>query len=156
MVRGGDIDSVVADILYKSNPKEIIRCSQKIVQEESKNISKRGSGTVLQKKDYENVFSFQWEQFHQNLQEMCPGLLSIITSTVSDIPPTVGSKPCFHILQTAGIALHGRSQEMSLLQFMNGFLLTHGGCTQRVCFLKKINTCKSSSFCFTNTLSSIT
>ena len=106
--------------------------NRKIVREESKNISKRGSETALQKKSYEHFFSFQWEQLHQNLQEMCPGLLSIITSTVSDVPPTVGSKPFFHILQTAGIALHGRSQGMSLLQFMNGILLTHGGCTQRV------------------------
>ena len=134
IMRGGNTDCVVADILCKSKPNEIIRCSQKIVQEESRNISKRGSGTVLQKKNYENVFNFQWEEFHQNLQEKCPGLLSILTSAVSDIPPTVASKPFFHVLQSAGIVLHGRSQEMSLLQFMNGFLLTHGGCTQRVYF----------------------
>ena len=95
IVRGGNTDSVVADILCKSNPTEIVRGSQKIVREESKNISKRGSETALQKKSYEHFFSFQWEQLHQNLQEMCPGLLSIITSTVSDVPPTVGSKPFF-------------------------------------------------------------
>lgn len=58
IVRGGNTDSVVADILCKSNPKEIVRCSQKIVREESKNISKRGSETALQKKSYEHFFQF--------------------------------------------------------------------------------------------------
>lgn len=60
---------------------------------------------------------------------MCPALLSIITATLSDIQPVVGSKPVLDALQTVGIARHLRSQEMAVMQYINGFLLYHGGCT---------------------------
>ncbi|XP_056006722.1 uncharacterized protein LOC125651350 [Ostrea edulis] len=131
IARGGNTETVIVDILRKSSPLELVRGSQKIVQEECKAICKRGSGSLLQKKSNADFFSFRWENLHKQLETMCPALLSIITATVSDIPPVIGSKPFLHALQTVGIALHGRSQEMTVLQYMNGFLLNHGGCTQR-------------------------
>ncbi|CAC5407725.1 unnamed protein product [Mytilus coruscus] len=47
------------------------------------------------------------------------------------MPSAVSSKLFHHVLMTSAIGLHGRNQEMSMVQFMTGFLLTHGGCTQR-------------------------
>lgn len=131
IARGGNADSTIVDILRKHNPMVLVQGSQKIVQEECKAVSKRGSGTLLQQKTHADFFNFRWENIYQQLQMMCPALLSIITATVSDIPPVVGSKPFLHALQTVGIALHGRSQEMAVMQYINGFLLYHGGCTQR-------------------------
>lgn len=50
----------------------------------------------------------------------------------SDIPIPVPSKEFDHVLFTIGLALHGRNREMTTLQYLNGMVLLHGGCTQRV------------------------
>nr|XP_022311471.1 uncharacterized protein LOC111116766 [Crassostrea virginica] len=36
-----------------------------------------------------------------------------------------------HIMITAAIGLHSRSQELSVVQYLIGMVLTHGGCTQK-------------------------
>ncbi|XP_061174425.1 uncharacterized protein LOC133183487 [Saccostrea echinata] len=114
-----------------SNPMCIITGAAKIVKSESVNICKRGSGCPLQKKDYGDFFNFSWDHIQEYLQKHCPALLSIITATVCDLTPSVSSKPYQHIILTACIGLHGRSQDMSLVQYVVGFILKHGGCTER-------------------------
>ena len=132
LIRGTNIDSNIVDTLCSSNPMCIITGAAKIVKSESVNICKRGSGCPLQKKDYGDFFNFSWDHIHEYLQEHCPALLSIITATVCDLTPSVSSKPFQHIILTACIGLHGRSQEMSLVQYIVGFILKHGGCTEGI------------------------
>ncbi|XP_078310147.1 uncharacterized protein LOC111108372 isoform X3 [Crassostrea virginica] len=94
------------------------------------------------KKGYEDVFNFSWTKLHDYLQENCPAFLSVITATVCDVSPPVLGKSYQHILLTAAVGLHGRSQEMSLVQYLVGFMLKHGGCTERdIERLSKIGLC---------------
>lgn len=132
IMRSSNSDKLIVDAICKTNPFEIVNGCRRIIQEESACISKRGSGTVLQKKDYTNFFNFNWDDFNDELKAKYPALLSIVNSMVSNVPITVPGKPFLHVLMTSAIGLHGRNQEMSMVQFMTGFLLTHGGCTQRV------------------------
>jgi len=136
IIRGGNADRVILDVMCQSNPAEVIHGCQKLIQEECKNVSKRGSGTVLQNKGYYDFFDFKWEDQYDEIKQKCPALLSVITSIISDVPVSISTKPFLHIMLTTAIGLHGRSQEMSVTQFLTGFLLTHGGCTHRVIFLE--------------------
>lgn len=131
LIRGSNVDTVIVDSLCNSNPMAVINGAVNIVKEESRKISKRGSGSYMQRKEYADFFNFQWENLYSELEQQCPALLAIVNSIVCDIPPSVSSKQYNNVLLTAAIGLHGRNQEMSLIQFMSGFMLTHGGCTQR-------------------------
>ena len=71
-------------------------------------------------------------QSYMTTSKKTPAFLSVITATVCDVSPPVLSKSYQHILLTATVGLHGRSQEMSLVQYLVGFMLKHGGCTERV------------------------
>lgn len=79
---------------------------------------------------YSDFSNFSWDHLHEYLWLHCPAL-SIITATVCDLTPHVSSKPYQHIVLAVCIGLHGRSQEMFLVQFVVGFMLKHGGCTER-------------------------
>lgn len=57
--------------------------------------------------------------------------MTIMSSVVSDVPLQIDSKPFHHMLVSIAISLHGRNQEMSVIQYIIGFILTHGGCTLR-------------------------
>ena len=132
MIRKSDVDRTVVETLCQSNPVLIIEGAAQIVKKEIAVVCKRGSGCPLQKKGYEDVFNFSWTKLHDYLQENCPAFLSVITATVCDVSSPVLSKSYQHILLTAAVGLHGRSQEMSLVQYLVGFMLKHGGCTERV------------------------
>ncbi|XP_063435141.1 uncharacterized protein LOC134716217 [Mytilus trossulus] len=121
---------------------QVVHGTAGLIQEECKIICKRGTQTLFQKKGYDDFFKFNWDHMYNELKMMCPSMLAIISSIVSDIPPSVNTKPFMHLMVTAAIGLHGRSQEMSAIQYMVGFLLTHGGCTQRdIERLAKIGVC---------------
>lgn len=132
ILQGVNVEKGVLNIIAESSPLMVMNAAAKIVKEESGKLCKRGSGTILQKKEYSDIFSFNWKNLYDELSQSCPGLLTIISSVVADSPPQTGSKAFHHILLSAAIGLHGRSQEMSLVQYMMGFILTHGGCTLRV------------------------
>ncbi|XP_069113384.1 LOW QUALITY PROTEIN: uncharacterized protein [Argopecten irradians] len=131
LVRGSNVDENVVQSICETNPMAVMKVACKLIREECTQLSKRGSGSALQKKDFEDFFTFHWEMLHEELQRRCPALLSAVTAIVCDTSPNISTKPFHHILLTTAIGLHGRSQEMSLIQFMCGFILTHGGCTQR-------------------------
>ena len=78
------------------------------------------------------LFDFSWEMLHQELKDKCPVLLSVISASIGNIPTGVQSKPLRHVMLSTAMALHGRSQEMSVVQYITSFILLHGGCTQRV------------------------
>ena len=131
-----DSDKVIVDNLTSSNPMEIVRGAAKIIKSECKDIYKRGSGSLLQKTDHDSMLSFTWERFDEEIKIKCPGLNVIIGAITSDIPPSVSSKQYRNMMVTAAVGLHGRNQEMSCVHHLIGFIMAHGGCTQRVriCF----------------------
>jgi hypothetical protein len=55
-----------------------------IVKEESHTICKRGSQTLLRKKDYEEFFTFTWEQLNNELKCSFPMLAAVMESVVWD------------------------------------------------------------------------
>lgn len=63
-------------------------------------------------------------------------LLSTLSAIVGEVEHSINNKGFVQVLVAAAIALHGRNQEMSLVQYMIGLILTHGGCTQLVCLDK--------------------
>lgn len=57
---------------------------------------------------------------------------------ISDTVVQPKEKKYLHIMQSVALALHGRSEQMSCLQYQIGFILLHGACKQRVSFNFKI------------------
>lgn len=97
---------------------------------------RRGSGSILQKKEHHDFLRFSWENYYNELQSSCPLLLSTVSAIVCDIPPAIPSKHFMHIMITAAIGLRSRSQELSVVQYLIGMVLTHGGCTQKVVHIR--------------------
>lgn len=110
-------------------------CSLKVVSKECQRLCKRGSGSILQTKSYDSIFRFTWDELNKEIQIRAPNMLQIVSSIISDtvIPPT--EKKYVHLMNTVATALHGRSDQMSCLQYQVGFILTHGACKQRVRFI---------------------
>ncbi len=125
-----NVEKVVVDHVKRSSPKLIVDASATIVKIECQQQCKRGSGTVLQAKDHDDFFTFSWDRMYKELEARCPGLVTILSAVVGDKKLSESQKR--HLAVMSAVGFHGRSQEMSLVQYMIGFVLTHGGCTQRV------------------------
>lgn len=132
-IRGKGVEKIIVDSICKANKSAVIHGAGQILKEESQRTCKRGN-SLLQRKDYHNFFGFHWKDMYDDLSRTCPSLLELLSSVVCDIPPAPPSKPFVHIILAAAVALHGRNQEMSLMHYFTGFILTHGGCTQRVSY----------------------
>lgn len=132
IVDNNNVDKTIVNCLCQSNPNVVVNAVAKLIEDECNKACRRGSGSFLQKKDYEDLMKFQWENLYKDLQDRCPHTLSIISSMVQSPPPEVLSKPFFHVMLSSATCLHGRNQEMSALHYMTAFILAHGGCTQRV------------------------
>lgn len=128
------MDKVIVDELVAENPSPVIKAVADILKQESQSICKQGSVTLLRKKNLYDFLSFSWEALHKEMSVSCPNLMTIMSSVVSDVPLQIDSKPFHHMLVSIAISLHGRNQEMSVIQYIIGFILTHGGCTLRVLF----------------------
>lgn len=126
------MNKVIVDELFAENPSPSIEAVADILKQESQSICKQGPGTILRKKNLDDFLSFRWEALNKEMSVICPKLMTIMSSVVSDVPLQIDSKPFHHMLVSTAIALHGRNQEMSVMQYIIGFLLTHGGCTLRV------------------------
>ncbi|VDI70700.1 Hypothetical predicted protein [Mytilus galloprovincialis] len=74
---------------------------------------------------------FSWNKLKNELVIRAPGILKIISAIVSDIPSSLTDNRLRHVLQSAVIAFHGRSREMSTLQYIVCMIQAHGGCTNR-------------------------
>lgn len=92
-------------------------------------------GPFSRVKSLKIFLEFKWQQMKEELQRRCPTILSLLSAVVSDQELSSDSKSVIHVMVSAAIALHGRNQEMSLFQYMIAFVLTHGGCIQRVWLL---------------------
>lgn len=142
--KSDNVEKTVLDVLTISNPEEVVAAAANIVNAESKELCKRNSGSLLQKKDHASLMSFTWDKFHKELEIRAPNLLKVVSAVVSDIPVAPTEKKFMHILHTIATGFHGRSQEMSGLHYCTAFLLVHGGCTQRdIQRLAKIGLCVS-------------
>lgn len=128
------MDKVIVDELVAENPSPVIKAVADILKQESQSICKQGSVTLLRKKNLYDFLSFSWEALHKEMSVSCPNLMTIMSSVVSDVPLQIDSKPFHHMLVSIAISLHGRNQEMSVIQYIIGFILTHEGCTLRVLF----------------------
>ncbi|XP_052797544.1 uncharacterized protein LOC128229766 isoform X1 [Mya arenaria] len=86
---------------------------------------------------------FSWDHLYQDLLLGAPNTLRIVSSMVtSSIPMPVPSKEFHHALFAIGIILHGRNREATTLQYLNGMVLLHGGCThQDMKRLAKLGVC---------------
>lgn len=127
-----NMDKIIIHQMSKLNTTEFMHTASELIKEECVKICKRGSPTIFQKKDLEHFLQFSWENVHKELTSISPSLLSAVSAIVCDKPLSIQSKPLSHIMLTAAIGLHGRNQEMSVVQYLIGFILTRGGCTQRV------------------------
>ncbi|XP_046566552.1 uncharacterized protein LOC124275109 [Haliotis rubra] len=110
---------------------DVIKSSTKVVAHECRTLCRKSTQSLLMLKTHDDIMNFTWEKFYHELTARCPGLCSILSAIVSDVPIQATSKAFRHMLMTAAVGLHGRSQDMSALQYISGFLLTHGGCTQK-------------------------
>lgn len=126
------MDKVIADEIVATNPSLVVKAVADIVKRESQGICKSGSGTLLWKKNLDDFLSFNWDDLNKELSLTCPSLMTIMSSIVSDMPLEKDSKSLHHMLALTAIGLHARNQEMSVIQYIIGFVLTHGGCTLRV------------------------
>lgn len=81
-----NVELSVTKLLAKTNPDEVVDAASKIIAEESKELCKRTSGSVLQLKDHNNLLHFSWDKLHEELETCAPNVLKIVRSTVSDIP----------------------------------------------------------------------
>lgn len=135
LCRGQNVDKCILDILSNSVPELVSSAASKIVSKECQRLCKRGSGSILQTKSYDSIFRFTWDELNKEIQIRAPNMLQIVSSIISDtvIPPT--EKKYVHLMNTVATALHGRSDQMSCLQYQVRFILTHGACKQRVRFV---------------------
>lgn len=137
-----NMDKIIIHQMSKLNTTEFMHTASELIKEECVKICKRGSPTIFQKKDLEHFLQFSWENVHKELTSISPSLLSAVSAIVCDKPLSIQSKPFSHIMLTAAIGLHGRNQEMSVVQYLIGFILTRGGCAQRdIERLSKIGIC---------------
>lgn len=125
-------DKIIVENIAQLNESVFITTANNLLKGECRKVCKRGSRSILQNKEHHDFLKFSWENFYYELQSSCPLLLSIVSAIVCDIPPAIPSKHFMHIMITAAIGLHSRSQELSVVQYLIGMVLTHGGCTQKV------------------------
>ena len=130
ILQGVNVDKVIVDEMVAVKPSLVIKAVAGIIQQESKGICKPGSGTLLRKKN--DFLSFSWEALNKELSVTCPNLINIMSSVVSDVQLQMDNKSLHHMLVSIDVGLHARNQEKSVVQYIIGFILTHGGCTLRV------------------------
>lgn len=126
--RRQNVEKCILEIISKSDPDLVSSAASKIVSNECQNMCKRGSGSILQEKSYNSIFKFTWDDFNKEIQIKAPNTLKIISSMISDTVVQPKEKKYLHIMQSVAPALHGRSEQMSCLQYQIGFILLHESC----------------------------
>ena len=131
-----NVEKGILNIIKSTCPEDIVKCVGSIVQKECLNISKKQSGFVLHDKSYDGIMQFSWDAMHQQLLVDAKNTLHIVSAMISNVLPIpVPSKELHHALFAISVALHGRNREMTTLQYLNGMVLLHGGCTLHVCII---------------------
>ncbi|XP_052811007.1 uncharacterized protein LOC128238795 [Mya arenaria] len=138
-----NVEKGLMEILETTSKDQFAAYAAKIVKNECETICKRHSDFALTDKTYEGIMEFSWDHLYQDLLLGAPNTLRIVSSMVtSSIPMPVPSKEFHHALFAIGIILHGRNREATTLQYLNGMVLLHGGCThQDMKRLAKLGVC---------------
>jgi hypothetical protein len=132
MIWSKNVERSIIDIVRKYQPGEVSTGAATIVANECKELSRKNSNSVLQGGTLNDILSFTWDKFHKELTLRAPNTLRIVSSMLSDVPMSPGGKPFVNLMHTISMALHSRYNQMSLTQYLCGFILLHGGCTKRV------------------------
>lgn len=123
----------ILNILKFTSPDEIIEIAASfIVADECRSLCKRYSGNILQDRSFEGIFEFSWEKLENELQLRAPKLHHIVSHAVTDKPSTQTYRCHTQMLYTIARSLHVQCREMTVIQYLTGFILMNGGCTQRV------------------------
>lgn len=122
----------IINALITDHSDAVIKGASKIISKEASQICKKKSGSCLQGSSCNEIMEFSWNKLKDELVIRAPGILKIISAIVSDIPSSLTDNRLRHVLQSAVIAFHGRSREMSTLQYIVCMIQAHGGCTNRV------------------------
>ncbi|XP_061188750.1 uncharacterized protein LOC133196920 [Saccostrea echinata] len=127
----GNAKNAIIAVVSTAYRKEVVTAVSHIISCESKELCKRNSGSILQQKDHNSILEFSWDKFYRELHIKAPNTLRVIQSAVSDVPVAIGEKKFINLMLTVASAFHGRNQEMPSVHYQLGFILAHGGCTQR-------------------------
>lgn len=103
----------------------------------------------MRKTDNCGLFNFTLDSRESGFQEKCPRLLQVLESAVCDIPipSSIDNKLYKNLMVSVSMVMHTRSQEMSALHYIIGFVLASGSCTQKVRIIfNKISCCCIFSF----------
>lgn len=79
------------------------------------------------------VVSAATNLINSECENICKRNSGGISAAVSPIPVSISDSKLHHALLSAGICLQGRSREITTLQYLLGFVMLHGSCTQKVC-----------------------
>lgn len=131
--RDQDVEDSLLRIVVTVRPDLVVSAAANLINSERENICNRNSGGILRDKTHENIMQFTWDKLHRELQLKAPYLLKVFSAAVSPIPVSISDSKLHHALLSAGICLQGRSREMTTLQYLLGFVMLHGSCTQKVC-----------------------
>lgn len=131
IIWGKNVERSIVDIIRKHKPEEVSSGAASVVADECKELCFKNSNSVLQARAHHDILSFTWDKFHQELALRAPNTLRIVSSMLSDVPLSPEGKPFLNLMHTISMALHSRYNQMSLTQYLCGFVLMHGGCTMR-------------------------
>nr|XP_034298978.1 uncharacterized protein LOC109620531 isoform X1 [Crassostrea gigas] len=131
IIWGKNVERSIVDIIRKHKPEEVSSGAASVVADECKELCFKNSNSVLQARAHHDILSFTWDKFHQELTLRAPNTLRIVSSMLSDVPLSPEGKPFLNLMHTISMAIHSRYNQMSLTQYLCGFVLMHGGCTMR-------------------------
>lgn len=60
-------DQIIVENIAKRDKVVLINAANKLVKEECRKICKRGSGSILQKKEHHDFLRFSWENYYYEL-----------------------------------------------------------------------------------------
>lgn len=132
LFRDRDVEEGLLKIIISWNPNSVVTAAANVINSECENICKRNSGSILMDKTHDNIMQFTSDKLHGELQLRAPNLLKVFSTAVSPIPKSVSDSKLHHALLATAICLQGRFREITTLQYLMGFIMLHGNCTQRV------------------------
>jgi hypothetical protein len=135
--KSGKKRKFVANPSHKTIFKAIMRenDAENTILDECRNICKRNSGSILQDRSHDDILQFSWDKLENELRNLAPNLFQIACSIVTDNSSSMSDRSRIQMLNAVAYALHARSREMTVLQYLAGLVLLHGGCTQRVSYV---------------------
>jgi hypothetical protein len=135
IMRENDAENTILDVIKVTNPTSVTNKVCEIIADECRNICKRNSGSILQDRSHDGILQFSWDKLENELRNLAPNLFQIACSIVTDNSSSMSDRSRIQMLNAVAYALHARSREMTVLQYLAGLVLLHGGCTQRVSYV---------------------